>query len=58
MVKAEWNGATVAQSDQTVVVEGNHYFPADAVNRNYLKPSTTNNEVPLEGDRSLLHSVR
>ena len=41
MVKAEWDGATVAQSDETVVIEGNHYFPADAVNESHLKPSTT-----------------
>ena len=36
MAKATWNGATIAQSDDTVVVEGNHYFPADAVNSEYL----------------------
>lgn len=35
-MKAIWNGAVVAESDDTVVVEGNHYFPADAVHRNYL----------------------
>ena len=41
MVKAVWNGAVLAESDQTVVVEGNHYFPPEAVNRQYFKPSGT-----------------
>ena len=38
-MKAVWNGAVIAESDSTVVVEGNHYFPVDSVNRNYLQPS-------------------
>ena len=41
MVKAEWNGAVMAQSDATVVVEGNHYFPRDAVNPEFLIESAT-----------------
>ena len=49
MVKAEWNGATVAESDETIVVEGNHYFPADAVNKSYLKPSVTTTTCPWKG---------
>ena len=49
MVKAEWNGAILAQSDETVVVEGNHYFPADAVHASYLKPSTTTTTCPWKG---------
>lgn len=32
MVEARWNGALIASSDDTIVVEGNHYFPANAVN--------------------------
>ena len=38
-MKASWNGALIAQSDDTVVVEGNHYFPEAAINREYLEPS-------------------
>lgn len=38
-MKAIWNGAVIAQSTNTVIVEGNHYFPATAVVREYLKPS-------------------
>jgi uncharacterized protein (DUF427 family) len=41
MVKAVWNGAVIAESDDTVVVEGNHYFPASAVTADYLRPSPT-----------------
>lgn len=39
MIKAVWNGVVIAQSDATVVVEGNHYFPRDAVNPEFLSPS-------------------
>jgi uncharacterized protein (DUF427 family) len=39
MPKAEWNGKVIAESDETMVVEGNHYFPPDSVKREYFKPS-------------------
>ena len=39
MVQAIWNGAVLAESNQTIVVEGNHYFPPEAVQRAYLRPS-------------------
>jgi len=35
-MKATWNGVTIAESDDTVVVEGNHYFPAASLNRDYV----------------------
>ena len=35
-MKATWNGVTLAESDDTVVVEGNHYFPAESLNRDYV----------------------
>ena len=41
MVKAVWNGVTIADSDNTVVVENNHYFPIEAVAPGLLKPSAT-----------------
>lgn len=40
-MKAIWNGAVLAESGKTLVVEGNHYFPPDAVNCQYLEPSST-----------------
>ena len=48
-MKASWNGVTLAQSDATVVVEGNHYFPASVVNMNYLQPSETKTFCPWKG---------
>ena len=39
-MKAIWNGSTIAESQDTIVVEGNHYFPAEAVARQYLEDST------------------
>lgn len=41
MAKAVWNGVTIAQSDDTVVVEGNHYFPRESVNAALLTDSAT-----------------
>ena len=41
MPKAIWNGVTIADSDDTVVVDGNHYFPLGAIDSAVLKPSTT-----------------
>lgn len=39
-MKAVGNGATIAESDDTLVVEGNHYFPADSVRDDFLRPSS------------------
>jgi uncharacterized protein (DUF427 family) len=39
MPTATWNGAVLAESDATIVVEGNHYFPPDSVDRSYLRDS-------------------
>ncbi len=39
MPKATWNGVTIAESDETIVVEGNHYFPREAVGAAYLQPN-------------------
>jgi len=51
-MKAIWNGAVIAESDDTVVVEGNHYFPADSVDRNVLRPSDTHTVCPWKGTAS------
>ena len=51
-MKATWNDAVVAESDKTVVVEGNHYFPSDAVNKEYLQPSSTHTTCPWKGEAS------
>jgi len=51
-VRATWNGAVIAESDDTVVVEGNHYFPADAVRAEVLRPSQTHTTCPWKGEAS------
>lgn len=56
MPKAIWNGAVIADSDNTVVVEGNHYFPRDAVDPAVLRPSSTTTVCPWKGTASY-HSV-
>jgi uncharacterized protein (DUF427 family) len=48
-MKATWNGATLAESEDTVVVEGNHYFPADTVRAEYLRDSDTHTTCPWKG---------
>ena len=51
-MKAVWNGAVLAESDRTVVVEGNHYFPPDAVKREYLRSSATHTVCGWKGTAS------
>jgi len=46
---ATWNGVTIAQSDNTVVVEGNHYFPRDSVDASLLRDSSTTTGCPWKG---------
>ena len=52
MSKAIWNGAVIAESEQTVVVEGNHYFPPQAVRQDYLRPSSTYTTCGWKGQAS------
>lgn len=52
MPKATWNGALLAESDGTVVVEGNHYFPPDSVNREYFTGSETHTRCAWKGTAS------
>ena len=49
MVEARWNGTVIARSEETVVVEANHYFPPDAVDAALLKPSGTTTVCPWKG---------
>jgi len=52
MAKATWNGAVLAESSQTYVVEGNHYFPADSLVKRYFKPTKTKTTCPWKGEAS------
>jgi uncharacterized protein (DUF427 family) len=49
MVKASWNGVTLAETADTVVVENNHYFPLEAITPGTLKPSATTSVCPWKG---------
>ena len=49
MPKATWNGAVIAESDDTIVIEGNHYFPPDAVRGEHLRASDNTTTCPWKG---------
>lgn len=51
-VRATWNGTTLAESDHTILVEGNQYFPASDVVSATLTPSDTHSHCPWKGDAS------
>ena len=51
-MKASWKGAVLAESTDTVVVEGNHYFPAESINRAYFRASNTHTHCPWKGEAS------
>lgn len=53
-MKAIWNGAVIAQSDDLVVVEGNQYFPMDSLNRDYVTFSNHKTTCPWKGQASYL----
>lgn len=51
-MRAIWNDTVIAESDDTVVVEGNHYFPAESVDPAVLRPSDTHTVCPWKGTAS------
>jgi uncharacterized protein (DUF427 family) len=51
-MKASWNGAVLAESADTVVVEGNHYFPPESLRREFFKPSSRTSVCPWKGTAS------
>lgn len=57
MIVATWHGKTLAKSDHTVVVEGNHYFPLASVDKQYLAPSDHHTVCPWKGTASYYHVV-
>jgi len=48
-MKATWKGAVLAESEETVVVEGNHYFPAESIKREHFRESATHTTCPWKG---------
>lgn len=51
-MKATWNNEVIAESDDTIVVENNHYFPPNAVRKEFLQPSGTHTICPWKGTAS------
>ena len=52
MARAIWNGATLAESNNCEIVEGNHYFPPDSINRQYFQESETHTTCFWKGQAS------
>ncbi|PPK98144.1 nucleotidyltransferase-like protein [Kineococcus xinjiangensis] len=53
-MRATWNGTVIAESDDTVVVEGNHYFPRHSLREEHVRPSATHSHCPWKGEASYL----
>ncbi len=56
-MKAIWNGKTIAESDKTINIEGNQYFPVESVNKDYLYDSSTHTVCHWKGTASYYHIV-
>jgi uncharacterized protein (DUF427 family) len=51
-MKAIWHNEVLAESDKTIVIEGNHYFPAASVRREFFRHSNTHTTCPWKGEAS------
>ena len=51
-MKAIWNGKVIAESDDTVVIEGNHYFPVNSIKKEFYSESSTSSICPWKGTAS------
>ena len=56
-MNASWNNQLIADSDSTIIIEGNHYFPPDSVNMEFLVESATTTFCPWKGDASYFDIV-
>ena len=54
-MKAIWNDQVIAESDDTVVVEGNHYFPIESIKQEVFEPSDTTTVCPWKGEAAYYH---
>ncbi|WP_116770262.1 DUF427 domain-containing protein [Maribacter litoralis] len=52
MVQAIWNNEVIAESDATIVIEGNHYFPPSSIKQEYFKNTETHTKCPWKGEAS------
>lgn len=53
-MKAIWNGEIIAESDKTIIVENNHYFPPESINKEFFEESDTHTTCPWKGEASYL----
>lgn len=51
-MKAIWNGKTIAESEETIVIENNHYFPPSSINKTFFTPSNKHTSCPWKGEAS------
>ena len=51
-MRATWKDVVLAESEDTVVIEGNHYFPAESLSRQYFRASSTHSLCPWKGEAS------
>jgi uncharacterized protein (DUF427 family) len=56
-MKAIWNDTVIAESDDTIVVEGNHYFPPESVNREFVEGSDHHTRCPWKGQASYYNVI-
>jgi uncharacterized protein (DUF427 family) len=56
-MKAVWNNIVVAESNKTIVIEGNHYFPPESIYKQYFEESNTHTTCPRKGEASYYHLV-
>ena len=57
MAKAMWNGVVIAESDETIVVEGNHYFPRDSIRSDHFVENRKHSRCPWKGTASYFDVV-
>lgn len=51
-MKAIWNEQIIAESNETIIIEGNHYFPPKSVNKSFFKNADTHTTCPFKGEAS------
>ena len=56
-MKAIWNNAVLAESDHTILIEGNHYFPFESMGKGYLQESNTHTICPWKGEASYYNVI-
>lgn len=56
-MKAIWNNTTIAESNDTIVIENNHYFPAESLEKKYFEPSGKHTTCPWKGEASYFNIV-